>query len=60
MPSQRLLRLAANDDFVISIPAFAYLNGIPVGSTSSAIALETCAITAGKSIIKKGKKKMIK
>ena len=45
----------------ISISAFASSVGIPTGSTSSAIGLKICAITAGiktyKSIIKKRKKK---
>ena len=45
----------------ISISAFASLLGLPIGITSSAIELKTCAITAGikryKSIIKKNKKK---
>ena len=45
----------------VSISAFASLVGIPIGITSSAIALKICAITAGiikyKSIIKKKKKK---
>ena len=39
---------------------FASLVGFPIGITSSAIGLKTCAITAGikkyKSIIRKGKK----
>ena len=45
----------------ISISAFASLLGLPIGITSSAIELKTCAITAGikryKSTIKKNKKK---
>ena len=45
----------------ISISAFASLLGIPIGITSSEIALKICAITAGiknyKSIIKEMKKK---
>ena len=45
----------------ISISAFASLLGLPIGITSSAIELKTCAITVGikryKSIIKKNKKK---
>ena len=45
----------------VSISAFTSLVGIPIGITSSAIALKICAITAGiikyKSIIKKKKKK---
>ena len=45
----------------ISISTFAYLVGIPIGFTSSAIGLKVCAITAGikkyKSIIKKKKKR---
>ena len=48
----------------ISVSAFTYLVGIPLGITSSAIGLKTCAITAGlkkyKSIIKKKKKKHAK
>ena len=45
----------------ISISAFAFLLGIPIGITSSTIGLKICAIAAGikrfKSIIKKKKKK---
>ena len=45
----------------ISISAFASLLGLPIGITSSAIELKTCAIPAGikryKSTIKKNKKK---
>ena len=45
----------------ISVSAFASVLGIPIGITSSAIALKTCAIVAGtkkyKSIINKKKKK---
>ena len=45
----------------VSISAFAYLVGITIGITSSAIGWKICAITAGikkyKSIIKKKKKK---
>ena len=44
----------------VSISAFASLVGIPEGTTSSAIGLKVCVITAGiknyKSIIKKTKK----
>ena len=44
----------------VSISAFSFLLGIPIGITSSAIGLKLCAITAGikkyKSIIKKKKK----
>ena len=41
----------------VSISTFASLIGIPIGITSSAIGLKTCAITAGiKSIMKKKKK----
>ena len=45
----------------ISVSAFAYLVGIPIGITSSATGLKICVITARikkyKSIIKKKKKK---
>ena len=45
----------------VSISAFAFLVGIPIGVTSSAIELKICPITAAikkyKSIIKKNKKK---
>ena len=45
----------------VSISAFVSLAGIPIGTTSSAIGLKICAITAAikkyKSIIKKKKKK---
>ena len=44
----------------VSIFALAFLVGIPIGITSSAIGLKICAITSGikkyKSIIKKNKK----
>ena len=44
--------------------AFASLDAIPVGITSSAVGIKICAITAGmekyKSIIKKKKKKLDK
>ena len=43
---------------------FAYIFGIPIGITSSAIGLKICAVTAGiekcKSMTKKRKKSMIK
>ena len=45
----------------VSVSAFAALVGISVGTTSSAVGIKICAITAGikryKSIIKKKKKK---
>ena len=45
----------------VSISAFAFLVGIPIGTTSSAIGFKISAITAGikkyKSLIKKKKKK---
>ena len=45
----------------VLISAFALLVGIPIGITSCALRLKTCAITAGiknyKSIIKKKKRK---
>ena len=44
----------------VSISAFASLVGVPVGTTSSAVGLNICAITAGfktyKPIIKKSRK----
>ena len=53
--------LASTITGCISVSAFASLFGIPIGITSSAIALKICAISAGtkeyKSIIKKKKKK---
>ena len=45
----------------VSISDFAYLVGIPIGITGSAVGLKICAVTPGtkkyKSIIKKKKKK---
>ena len=56
-----LLILASTVTGCVSISAFASLVCIPVGITSSAIGIKTCAITAGikkyKSIIKKKKEK---
>ena len=58
---QHFLILASTITGVVSISAFASLTGFPIGITSSAIRLKTCATTAGiekfKSIIKKKKKK---
>ena len=58
---KHFLILASTITECISISAFASLIGIPIGITTSAIGLKTCAITAGikkyKSIIKKKKKK---
>ena len=48
----------------ISISAFAFLLGIPIGITRSAVGSKICAVTAGvkkyKSIIKKKQKKHYK
>ena len=56
-----LLILISTVTWCISIYTFAFLVGIPIGITSSAIGLKICLITAGikkyKSIIKKNKKK---
>ena len=53
--------LASTITGCISISAFAFLLGIPIGITSSAVGLKICAITGEikkyKSIIKKKKKK---
>ena len=58
---EHFLILASTITGCISISAFAYLLGIPIRITSSAIGLKVCAITAGirksKSKIKKKKKK---
>ena len=58
---KHFLILASTITGCISISAFASLLGIPIGITSSAIALKICAIAAGikkyKSIIDKKKKK---
>ena len=58
---EHLLILVSTVTGCVSISAFAYLVGIPIAITSSAIGLKICAITAGtkkyKSIIKKKKKK---
>ena len=49
---ENFLILASTITGCISISAFASLNGIPIGITSSAIGLRICAINAGvKSII---------
>ena len=57
---ERSLILAFAVTGYVSISAFSFLLGIPIGITSSAIGLKLCAITAGikkyKSIIKKKKK----
>ena len=54
---ERSLILAFAVTGYVSISAFSFLLGIPIGITSSAIGLKLCAITAGikkyKSIIKK-------
>ena len=59
--TEHFLILASTITGCILISAFAFLIGIPIGITSSAIGLETCAITARikkyNSIIKKKKKK---
>ena len=56
---KHFLILASTIIGCVSISAFAFLVGIPIGITSSAIGLKICAITAGiekyKSIIKKKK-----
>ena len=56
-----LLTVISTINGSVSISAFAFLVGIPIGITSFAIGLKICAITAGvetyKSIIDKEKKK---
>ena len=58
---EHILILASAITGCISTSTLAYLLGIAIGITSSAIGLKICAITAGikkyKSIIKKKKKK---
>ena len=58
---KHFLILASAITGCISISAFVYLLGIPIGITSSAIGLQICAIAAGikkyRLIIKKNKKK---
>ena len=58
---EHFLILASTITGCVSISAFASVVRIPIGITSSAIELKTCAITAGikkyKLIIKKKKKK---
>ena len=58
---EQFLVLASTITGCISISASAYLIGIPIGMTSSAVGFKICALTAGikkcKSIIKKKKKK---
>ena len=58
---EHLLILVSAVTRCISVSAFAYLVGIPIGITSSATGLKICVITARikkyKSIIKKKKKK---
>ena len=44
---EHFLILASTITGCVSISAFASLIGIPIGITSSAIGLKTCAITAG-------------
>ena len=61
---ENVLILASTITGCVSISAFASLVYVPIGNTSSAVAISTCAITAGikkyKSIIKKKKRSMIK
>ena len=61
---ENLLILASTITGCVSISAFASLVYVPIGITSSAVAISTCAITAGikkyKSFIKKKKRSMIK
>ena len=61
---EHFLSLASTITGCISISAFAFLLGIPIGITSSVIGLKICLITAGikkyKSIIKKKKKQPYK
>ena len=58
---EHILILASAITGCISTSTLAYLLGIAIGITSSAIGLKICAITAGikkyKSIVKKKKKK---
>ena len=54
---EHFLILASTITVYVCISAFPSLVGIPIGITSSAIGLKTCAITAG---IKKYKSIMIK
>ena len=58
---EHILILASANTGCISTSTLAYLLGIAIGITSSAIGLKICAITAGikkyKSIVKKKKKK---
>ena len=58
---EHLLILISTITGYVSITAFASLVGVPIGTTSSAIGLKICVITAGikkyKLIIKKKKKK---
>ena len=55
--TEQLLILVSTTTGFISISTFAFLIGIPIVITSSAIGLKICAVTAGikkyKSIIKK-------
>ena len=57
---EHLLILASTITGCISISHFASLIGIPIGTTSSAIGLKICAVTAGikkhQSIVKEKKK----
>ena len=61
---KHLLILVSRVTGCVSISAFAFLVGIPVGITSSAIGLNIYVITAGikkyQLIIKKKKRRMIK
>ena len=61
---EKFLILAYTTTGCISISDFSSLTGVPIGNTSSAIALKIWAIAAGikrcDSIIKKNKKTMIK
>ena len=53
---EQLLVLISDITGLVSISAFAFLVGIPIGIASSAVGLKTCAITY-KSINKKKRKK---
>ena len=61
---EHLLILNSTVSGCVSISAFAFLAGIAIGITSSAIGLKICVITAEikkyESIIKKRKRSMIK
>ena len=61
---ENILILGSTISGCISVSAFAFLVGIPIVITSSAFGLNICAITTtikkNKTIIKKGKRNMIK